>query len=206
LIKSKERESFGELIAQIKAGDDWAMAELLNRYAEPMRRTADQLIGRLLQAQLDSVDLVQSVQLILWLGLRSGKFSVQGPSGLLALAKLLLQRKVARYWRTAKFAQVSNTIDGDLAATLADRQVYENPRSCAEFDDLVEHFLARLDSLDQRLVKLRFEGYSTADAARYLQLDPKLLRVRLGRLRRRFSEFRESLTGRPEIISPATDD
>jgi RNA polymerase sigma-70 factor (ECF subfamily) len=200
-MKSRENVEFAELVVLVKAGDDWAMAELMKRYAEPMRRTAGQLIGRTLQAQLDSVDLVQSVQLILWLGLRAGRFSVTSPEGLLALAKVLLRRKIARYCRSLKPATMTGTIEGVLSTTLIDQQLVSaspdtDPQRSAEFDDLVEHFLAQLDDLDQQLVKLRFQGYSTADAARHLRLEPGFLRVRLGRLRKRFGDFRETLTGR----------
>src|SRR5437764_754144 len=83
-VTQKQQFGFTELIAQVTAGDDWAMAELMKRYAEPMRRTAGQLIGRVLQPQLDSEDLVQSVQLILWLGLRAGNLTVDSPERLLA--------------------------------------------------------------------------------------------------------------------------
>jgi RNA polymerase sigma factor (sigma-70 family) len=202
----KQQFGFAELVAQVKAGDDWAMTELMKRYAEPMRRTASQLIGRVLQPQLDSEDLVQSVQLILWLGLRAGKLSVNTPECLLALAKTLLRRKIARHWRSAKATAMASTIDGVLATTVADMRIgaataETDPRHSAEFDDLVEHFLGQLDDLDRQLVTLRFQGCSTADAARHLQLDPGFLRVRLGRLRKRFAAFRATFTNCAEPAS-----
>jgi RNA polymerase sigma-70 factor (ECF subfamily) len=198
---------FAELVAQVKAGDDWAMAELMDRYAQPMRRTAAQLIGRVLQSQLDSDDLVQSVQLILWVGLRAGRFSVNTPESLLALARTLLRRKIARYWRMVKMPSTSTTVDELSATTFSDNALFpstpvtSDPRSSVEFDDLVDHFLLQLDDLDQQLIKLRFQGYSTAEAARHLQLDPGFLRVRLGRLRNRFANFRATLTGRSTVAA-----
>ena len=68
----------------------------------------------------------------------------------------------------------------------------------SEFDDLVEHFLAQLGDMDRQLIKLRFQGFTTADAARRLNLDPGFLRVRLGRLRKRFAEFRTLIARTPQ--------
>jgi RNA polymerase sigma-70 factor (ECF subfamily) len=202
--------TFGQLVQRVQTGDDSAMTELMEEYSEPLRRTAAQLIGKALRSQLDSADLVQSVQIILWLGLRTGKFSVATPDNLLALARTLLRRKVARYWRTVK-APVTTISDVSLIDTVVDQAIFPlrqepSPEESSEFDDLVEHFLEHLGDLDRRLVKLRFQGFSTADAARQLKLDPGFLRVRLGRLRKRFAEFRSVIanSAAQETISEAT--
>src|SRR5437870_11417044 len=95
-------KNFRQLVSRVQAGDDTAMSQLTEQYSEPLRRSARHLIGKMLQSHLDSVDLVQSVQIVLWLGLRTGKLTVDSPEKLLALAKTLLRRKVARYCRSAK--------------------------------------------------------------------------------------------------------
>ena len=125
--------NFSELVSAICAGNDAAMAQLMEHYRPAMCRVARQYISRTLQTQLDSVDLVQSVQVLLWLGLRTGKFSVDSPQGLLSLAKTLLQRKVARYCRNAK-PHLNATIEGSLEDTLIDQALFPVPTetvSCA---------------------------------------------------------------------------
>jgi DNA-directed RNA polymerase specialized sigma24 family protein len=190
---------FAELIDRVKAGDDLAMAELMKQHESALLRTARTMIGRNLQSSLDSVDLVQSVQMMLWLGLRTGKFSLPTPQHWLGLAKVLLKRKVARFCRNN---QAHASLDGALKDTVSDMAIFpppaeNDPGRLAEFDDLVEHFLNQLDGVDRELVRLRFEGHSTAEAARRLNLDAGVLRVRLGRLRTRFGEFRKLLTTTP---------
>src|SRR5712671_6314786 len=49
---------FAQLVERIQAGDDAAMSVLMEKYSEPLRRAASQLIGKALRSQLDSVDLV----------------------------------------------------------------------------------------------------------------------------------------------------
>jgi RNA polymerase sigma-70 factor, ECF subfamily len=203
---------FAELVDRVKAGDDLAMAQLIKQHEGALLRTASALIGRSLQSSLDSVDLVQSVQMVMWVGLRTGKFSLPTPEQWLGLAKVLLKRKVARHCRSIQ-PQAHATLDGALRDTVKDMAIFtppteNDPSEKAEFDDLVENFLSQLDGLDRELVKLRFEGHSTADVARKLNLDAGVLRVRLGRLRKRFGEFRNLLTTTPvkALMSEDTED
>src|SRR5437870_10406228 len=191
---------FAQLVEQVKSGDDVAMSQLMEQYHEPLKRAASQLIGKALRSQLDSADLVQSVQIILWLGLRTGKFTLGSPDSLLALAKTLLRRKVARYWRVMK-PQLTTAADPSMMDTVVDQAFYPvsqepNPQESSEFDDLVEHFLVHLGDLDRQLVKLRFQGYSTADAARHLNFDAGHIAVRLGRLHIRLVHLPEMI-GKP---------
>lgn len=48
--------------------------------------------------------------------------------------------------------------------------------------------MSTLDETERRLIELRLEGCTTAEVARQLGLDPDVLRVRLGRLRRRLRQ------------------
>ena len=200
---------FADLVARVKAGDDLAMKELMRQYEGVLLRTASALVGRNLQSSIDSVDLVQSVQLMLWLGLRTGKFSIATPKHWLALATLMLRRKVARHCRKVP-PQLHVTIDGSLSDTLTELAIFtppgdSDPGRAVEFDDLAENLLGQLDGLDREMLRLRFQGYSTADVARKLNLDAGVLRVRLGRLRTRFAHFRQVLTDAP-LKMPTIDE
>ena len=61
--------------------------------------------------------------------------------------------------------------------------------ACA-INDAVYGFVNQLAVLDRRLIELRLEGYSTADAARRLNEDPDQLRVRLNQLQHQVRGFR----------------
>ena len=196
--------AFQHLVERIRTGDDSAMSDLMHQHGAAIRRTAEKLIGKALQSQLDSADLVQSVQIVLWLGLRTGKFAVATPENLYSLAKTLLRRKVARYWRAVKPLTDATICDVSLNDTAVDQAFYPARETAAsaqqnfEFDDVVENFLTQLSDLDRQLIKLRFQGFTTAEAARHLNLDPGFLRVRLGRLRKRFAEFRHAIVPTPQ--------
>lgn len=193
-------QGYAALMECVRAGDDEAMGELIERYGPAMEQTARQLIGPTLQSQFDATDLVQSVQITLWVGLWTGRFSLPTPECLLALTRILLRRQVARHWRKAK-SELSRSQDVGLDETSADRDRRASSQETdqepgTDFNDLLEHFLGQLDSTDRRLVKLRVQGHTIAAAARLLNLQPGCLRMRMARLRTKFAGFFQELATR----------
>jgi RNA polymerase sigma factor (sigma-70 family) len=190
--------SFAELATLVESGKDEAMGELARRYGPDMRRHAQRLLERPLRSQLDAEDVVQSALITMWLGIRTGKYAVTTPESLLSLAKALLRRQVARHWHKAE-AEMSATLDSALIDTVADRPLIptapasDGPLEMAEFEDLMESFLRKLSETDRQLVTLRFRGITTAKAANLLKMEPGQLRIRLGRLREKFTELRREL-------------
>jgi RNA polymerase sigma factor (sigma-70 family) len=187
------KQDFTALVERVKQRDDGAMCRLIEQYGTEMLRFAEKLVGQALQAHLDAADAVQTVQVTLWVGIRTGRFSVPTPDHFLALAKVLLRRHIARCWRKAK-NEMARTLEGRLIDTMSDQDFSSafksaEPQNHMEVDELLERFLSQVDEIDQQLVKMRFLGYTTSEAANRLQLDSGFLRVRLGRLRQRFANF-----------------
>ena len=153
------------------------------------------LLGPALRPLLDSVDLAQSIHRSVLYHLRQGKFEVTTADHLMALTLTMVRRHVARHWRRMR-RQVrppqgledDSGVGGPLwdesrgppAATNAD-----DPASQVEHAEQIEHVLSRLADVDRRLIELRLLGHSTAEAARTVNLDPDVARVRLSRLRAR---------------------
>jgi len=109
------------------------------------------------------------------------------PDKLVNLALVMVRRKVVRHWRHLRRQQRlggSFTDSGsfsDLLTSLSDS--HDDPTGAAEFQEAVENVCAGLNDTERRLIELRLDGYSTAEAARTLGLNPDVLRVQLGRLR-----------------------
>jgi RNA polymerase sigma-70 factor (ECF subfamily) len=187
-------DEFAALVARVRLGDEAALASVLQLYEREVRLAARVLLGRALRSHLDSADLVQSVHHTLMLGLRQNKFSLAGPQQLLALTLTMVRRKVARHWRRLRRQQ---RLDPEVLETqaVADAPTSAggppgDPAAEAAYRDTLEHLCRNLDERDRRLVDLRLQGYSTAEAARHLGEDADVLRVRLSRLRRRLRENR----------------
>ena len=181
---------FTSLLIRAKEGDQVALGQLLERYGPALRRAAHKLIGKPLRSFLDAEDLVQAVQITLLKGIQSGQFAFAGPVQFCSLAKTLMRRKLSHYWRKVKPRGGAGTVDGPLVKglgqTLPDQPLITTDRTKAvESRETVDRVLGQLETVDRRLLELRMEGYSTADAARLLHLDAGFLRMRLVRLRQR---------------------
>ena len=181
-----------DFFRRLQGADDEALAALLREYEPEIRRAASMRLGPLLRPHLDSLDLVQSVFITLLKGLRNDKFHIAGPAELVALSAEIIRRKVAQVWKRMKRR---TELNGQLTGTHEDAEhvVVGRPDSLdpaveAEVRDGLARMLDEVDDADRRLLELRLQGFTTAEAARKLDADPDILRVRLSRLRRRRTE------------------
>src|SRR3974377_332968 len=74
------------VVGRARQGDHAAWVTLLREYEPRLGRAADALLGPEIRSEVDSADLVQVVHWNLWLGLSAGKYTVNRPEDLLALA------------------------------------------------------------------------------------------------------------------------
>jgi RNA polymerase sigma-70 factor (ECF subfamily) len=178
-------QEFAALVARARQGDEDALAQLVRQYEPDVRIAVRVHLGQALRPYLDSIDLVQSVHGSLIRGLRQGKFELSSPEALVGLAVTLVRRKIARHWRKVK-CEAGGGDKHQLLLSLCNPDA--DPARTAQVNDKVRHLLSSLEEVDQRLLELRLEGCSTAEAARRLQLDAGFLRVRLNRLRKRLCD------------------
>jgi RNA polymerase sigma-70 factor (ECF subfamily) len=185
-------DDFAALVARVRLGDEEALAALVKGYEAEVRLAARVLLGRSLRSHLDSTDLVQSVHRSLILGLRDDKITLASPEQLLGLAVTMVRRKVARHWRRLRRQKRLDTpaaeTQGASDALTSLSSPAADPAQEAQYRDAVAHLFRNLHEEDRRLVELRLQGHSTAEAARQLGVDADVLRVRLSRLRRRLRE------------------
>ncbi|MCE9604821.1 MAG: sigma-70 family RNA polymerase sigma factor [Planctomycetia bacterium] len=177
---------------RLRDADETALAAIVKEYEPEIRRAATMRLGPLLRPHLDSVDLVQSVYITLLKGLRGEKFHIAGPQELVALSAEIIRRKVAQVWKRLKRrTELNNNLTGsreDEEHVMVNREGEPDPTADAELRDAIERIMQECDPADKKLLQLRLEGHSTAEAARALDADPDVLRVRLSRLRKRLTE------------------
>jgi RNA polymerase sigma factor (sigma-70 family) len=183
LVMFEPDREFEAILERVRAGEPGAFDELVEKYGPALRRAARAMLGRALRSQLDTLDLMQTVHRTMLTIIRDGKTSVGDSEQLCALALTLLRRKISRRWRTVKREPIAGSLD---ACETADPS--PKPDETAIIKDELENLLQASDDLDRRVLKLRLLGYSTADAAQELHMDPAALRMRLSRLRNRLRE------------------
>ncbi len=146
-------------------------------------------LGPALRPYLDSQDLLQSVHRSLMLGLREDRFDISTPDKLIALALTMVRRKIARQWRHLRRQdrlsggpQDASHLALLLTSLSSPRQ---DPAAEAQFRDTVEHVCRHLDTVEQRIVDLRLQGFAAPEIAEQLGMTPVNVRVRMTRLRQR---------------------
>jgi RNA polymerase sigma-70 factor (ECF subfamily) len=182
--------NFPALLQAARAGDQNSLAELTRLYEPQLRVLARSRLGPALRPYLDSVDLVQSVHRSLMVGLKDNKFDISTPNNLVALAMTLVQRKIARQWRhLQRQRRLESGSSDDLLPNLSLLcAASDDPARAAEFNDQLRRVYNAFDANERRVLQLRLDGYTIAEVARLIGMDPHLLRVRLGRLRQLLRE------------------
>jgi RNA polymerase sigma-70 factor (ECF subfamily) len=184
-------DDFAELLSKVRSGDEFATAQLVQRYERAVLRSVRSRLGQSMRVTLDSMDIMQSVHRSLLLGLRNDKFQFSSSQQLIALAVSMVHRKVARKWRGMKKLETNRLASGiESEIAFLDQIASGDPTvsRVASADELLQHFLSRLQELDQQLVRLKLAGCSSEDAARLLHSDPAFIRMRWSRLRRKLRE------------------
>jgi RNA polymerase sigma factor (sigma-70 family) len=180
---------FTALLARGRTGDREALAQLARQYESKVRLVARVLLGTALRPYLDSVDLVQSVHRSLLLGLRESKFAVSSPEQLVALATMMVRRKVARKWRHVRRQQRLESGSaglGEPSALLTSLTSAEaDPARAAQSNDSIRSLWDNLDAPERRLMELRLNGYNTDEIVADMGINAGAYRARMTRLRQR---------------------
>lgn len=183
-------DEFVRLLVRVRAGDESAASELVQRYERTVLRSVRSRLGKTMRRAMDSADVLQSVHRSLLIGIKNERYHVSSPQQLIGLAVVMVQRKVARLWRKLKRLPTSGLDAADSRETRLDRipSPAPTPSEAATAADLLEQFLSQLDELDQRLVHLKLDGHSSAESAAILGCDPAFVRMRWTRLRQKLRD------------------
>jgi RNA polymerase sigma factor (sigma-70 family) len=182
---TEAQKHFLDLVERVRQGDQDALAQLIQQYEPELRLAAHFRLGSALRRFMDSMDLVQSVHHSLMIGLRQQKFAITTPEKLLALAGIILKRKIALHWKRLKHQQNLDAGSNETREVDKILEEKEDPAKLAQVREQISILCQALNATERRLVELRLLGYSTADVAREMGIGPDSLRVTLARLRAR---------------------
>ena len=176
-----DSESFADFIRRLRAGDEQAAIELVERYERVIRcearlRLTDPRLGRL----LDSVDISQSVLASFFVRASAGEYDLSRPEDLMRLLVRMARNKVASQARRQKARaadrlrveaeNIEATVGGatDMARLVAGR-------------DLLEEVRRRLSPEERQIANLRGQGRSWPEVAAELGGTPEARRKQLTR-------------------------
>jgi RNA polymerase sigma-70 factor (ECF subfamily) len=198
-LPMSSEDSFEDVMARLRGGDDSAADEIFHRFAGRLIGLARQKLDVRLRAKVDAEDVLQSVYRTFFRRHAEGEFVFDGWSGLWSLLTIITVRKCGRWRQHYKAAQR----DVALEVPLGDRPDAPPPEAVASLArepspvealvlaEVVEALLRGLPERDQAIVSLRLQGHAPADIAEQLGRPERTVFRVLDRVKRRLRRLRD---------------
>jgi RNA polymerase sigma-70 factor (ECF subfamily) len=177
------RENFSELIRRIRAGDEQAAVELVNRFEPAIRREIRlRLRDPRLQRVLDSLDICQSVLKSFFVRAAAGQYDLEEPDDLVKLLVVMARNKLAFQARRERAQRrdyrrlALHSVD-DL--NISGRS--PGPSELAETRELLVEMRNQLSAEERQIADLRADGRPWSEVAAQLGGNPEARRMQLGR-------------------------
>jgi RNA polymerase sigma-70 factor (ECF subfamily) len=186
-----EDAGFADFIRRIRAGDDRAARELVERYDPVIRREVRlRLRDQRLSTRFDWTDIRQSVMASFFVRAAAGQYDLTQPDQVLRLLVAMTRNKLAQQVRRHRSDR------RDYRRLEAHDPAYVERRSAAAPSpsrlvagrELLEDFRRRLSPDERRLADLRAEGFEWAEIAARLGVTADACRKQLARALDRVEE------------------
>jgi RNA polymerase sigma-70 factor (ECF subfamily) len=178
-----EENTFRDLIARIRAGDEKAAAELVRHYEPTIRRVARvRLVDARLRRSFDSMDICQSVFASFFVRAALGQYELEQPQQLLKLLVNMSRKKLIDRVReeTAERRDHRRLAAGGLVGTdVAARAA--SPSEEVAGAELLDEFRRRLTDEERQLAELRAAGKDWPQIAAECGGTAEALRKKLAR-------------------------
>jgi RNA polymerase sigma factor (sigma-70 family) len=184
-----QNDSFDELMARLKAGDEGAETLVFRRYVQRLIALAGRQFEAELRDKADVEGVVQSVCKSFFLRQRRGEFDIDDWDDLWSMLATITLRKCANrrdYLRASRRSvrrEAGWTVQDGEAFRIPDRA--PTPAEAAMFSETVEQFFASIDPDDRAVVQQILMGYTAEEVAAQLDCSERTVRrVRLRAKRR----------------------
>ncbi|MBO0699767.1 MAG: sigma-70 family RNA polymerase sigma factor [Zavarzinella sp.] len=180
---------FVSYVARLRAGDEAALEELVDRYTPVIKLEARmRLRSPHLRAVLDSMDICQSVLKSFFLRAAAGQFDIDRPED---LRKLLVQMACNKSLEAAR-REYAQRRDARRSVKLGDEahQVAggDDPVGEVEWQELLLRGRQMLSPDERRIAEARAAGRTWDELAAELGKSPDQLRMQLARAQKRVAE------------------
>jgi RNA polymerase sigma factor (sigma-70 family) len=178
-----ETNDFHDLICRVRAGNEEAATEIVQRYEPAIRRAVRiRLVDSRLRRLFDSMDISQSVFASFFVRATLGQYELDNPAHLMRLLVAMSRKKLADHAREQTAArrdyrrsQASSQRDRSLAGSAAD------PSQQVAAKELVQEFRRRLSAEELQLADLRVGGHTWEQIATEQGESSEALRKKLAR-------------------------
>jgi RNA polymerase sigma-70 factor (ECF subfamily) len=174
-------------LARIRAGDEAAARELLSRYEPQVRLVVRRQLPRILRAQFDSLDFVQSVWGSFFRRMRTPSPELEDPRNLMVFLARAARNKLIDEYRRAltkkKDVRTEESLwEGDRPRELVAEE--EGPTEIAEAREALQRLRELIPEGRRAILELKAEGFSHQEIGAQLGLSERTVRRVIADLRR----------------------
>jgi RNA polymerase sigma factor (sigma-70 family) len=183
-----DETAFSGFIRRIRAGDEQAAREMVDRFEPVIRREVKmRLRDPRLYRRLDWADICQSVMASFFVRAASGEYDLDQPDQLLRLLVVMTRHKLSKQERRHRAGKRDYRLAEDRGpADLEGRPGADpTPSRLVAGRDLLEAFRARLSEEERMLADLRAQGCEWAEISARFGGTPQARRMQLARAVRR---------------------
>jgi RNA polymerase sigma-70 factor (ECF subfamily) len=183
-----EGPSFAEFLRRIRAGDERAVAELVERYEPAIRRAVRvRLRDPQLRRLIESIDICQSAFASFFIRTALGQYDLENSDQLLRLLTSIARNKLARLANREHAARRDQRRVNPGAVIENCPAPGASPSRHLAARELLAEARRRMTPEELRLLELREQGLGWAEVAAELGGSPDALRLRLARAAARVS-------------------
>ncbi len=193
-----EDAAFADFIRRIRAGDDQAARELVQRYEPVVRREVRlRLRDQRLASRFDWTDVCQSVMASFFARAADGQYDLEQPDQLLRLLVVMTRHKLTQQVRRHSAGRRDyRRLEAQDPAYLEGRAVaVPSPSRLVAGRELLEEYRRRLSAEERRLADLRAQGWEWAEIAAELGGTADACRKQLARALDRVEQQLEGESG-----------
>jgi RNA polymerase sigma-70 factor (ECF subfamily) len=174
-----EDNPFQELIRRVRAGEELAAAELVQRYESHIRRAVRIRLDPRLGRMFDSMDICQSVLASFFVRAALGQYQIDTPQQLLKLLAAMARNKL----NNAANKQKAGRRDYRRITATSDDQGGTDPSPSRQVAarELLDEARRRLTEEERQLLERREQGHEWLDIAAELGGNADALRKKLSR-------------------------
>jgi RNA polymerase sigma-70 factor (ECF subfamily) len=185
-------ESFAELMARLRTGDEEAAARVFRRFTRRLTALAHSRLNAAMRQKVDPEDVLQSVYRSFFRRHAEGEFDLDGWDGLWGLLTRITLRKCGHQVQHFRAACRDVRREGAGGPTTdASEHDWEclarepTPPEAAVLAETVEGLLRSLEGRDREIVSLALQGYTVAEITEQLGRPQRTVYRLLGRVKER---------------------
>jgi len=159
-----DSDSIDDLMLRIQLGDEDAVREVCDRYADRLLHLAEKEIGQRLRKRYSPDEARDSVMGSFMIHARNGEYHFDHSGAMWSLLRTILQNKVRKKveYHTAQKRDVGR--DEVVGSDVLDRAILD-PQQAIELADILEHVFKQLPEHYELIFKLWQENYQYNEIA-----------------------------------------